>query len=468
MTKRLSRVAAFAAEHKWALIVLALLLVRRVMALYCLRFTYSLQSDDTAYVTSGITFANTGMITMHEPAHPSAQIMPGMTVLIGLFSFLFGEGDLLWAALKLLWICMGTLTAWFVYRCVRLFCPAWCGVVGMLPFFRSDIVWMDNTILTETPFMLALTAMVYYTLKMAKEPGWPCFWCCLAAYMAGLMLKANIAPYPLLALAYLLFVKYDRKLLLRQCAVLAGVVLCFVIPWSIRNYIHFHAFIPLTYGAGNPTLMGTYQGMEYPEDEELDYETNVEQVAREKYADYYDENGKVKPGFRRYVALGKEGIKAAYRQKMWAQKDFKRMAYSYLIMKPQMMIDSIFYGATLFDESKEALLLEQRIDLRICIAAIAAALILKNNRRPVLFVAGVYLVNIYIYAMTFAFSRYNASLMSMRFILVGLGSALILGLIQQGMETLRAKGRGSPAGRTEQAVDAGPAEEKMNFGGGQV
>lgn len=101
---------------------------------------------------------------------------------------------------------------------------------SLCALFRADFIWMDNLILTETPFMLALTAMVYYTLRMGKQPGFRYFWPCAISYMAGLMLKANIALYPLFALVYLLVVKYDRKLLAKQCVVLAGVVLCFVIP----------------------------------------------------------------------------------------------------------------------------------------------------------------------------------------------------------------------------------------------
>lgn len=123
------------------------------------------------------------------------------------------------------------------------------------------------------------------------------------------MLKANIALYPLFALVYLLVVKYDWKLLAKQCVVLAGIVLCFVVPWSIRNYVQFHAFVPLTYGAGNPTLLGTYQGEGFPSDDILDYETNVERVAEEKYADYYDDAGKVLPGISAMFPCRKMGLK---------------------------------------------------------------------------------------------------------------------------------------------------------------
>lgn len=431
---------SFMKAHKAALIVLSLLLILRLMALYSLGFTYSLESDDVSYIESGIRFARTGTITMHDD-YPSAQIMPGMTVLIGLFVLLFGEGKLLWIALKLLWICMGLGTAWFVYRSVCLFVPKWCGIIGMLPLFRADFIWMDNLILTETPFLLALTAMVYYTLRMGRQPGFRYFWPCAISYMAGLMLKANIALYPLFALVYLLVVKYDRKLLAKQCVVLAGIVLCFVIPWSIRNYVQFRAFVPLTYGAGNPTLLGTYQGEGFPSDDILDYETNVEKVAAEKYADYYDNTGKVLPQYQRYVSLQKDEIKAAYRQQVWWDTDYKKMLYSYGVIKPQTMIESVFYWDTVFDQPIETLQQIQRVDLYLCIASLVAALVLKRYRKPMLFITAVYLGNIYIYSMTYAFSRYNASLMSMRFILLGIGAGLLVLLLKRGMDTMASRSK---------------------------
>ena len=197
--------------------------------------------------------------------------------------------------------------------------------------------------------------------------------------------------------------------------------------------------MPLTYGAGNPTLLGTYQGEQYPSDDELDYETNVEQVAKEKYADYYDENGEVLPQYQRYVSLQKDAIKAKYRQQVWWDTDYKKMLYSYGVIKPQMMIESVFYWDTVFNQPLEALQQIQRVDLYLCIASLIAAFVLKRHRKPLLFVTAAYLGNIYIYSMTYAFSRYNASLMSMRFILIGIGAGLLVSLLKRGMDTLAAK-----------------------------
>ena len=432
------KIEPFLIGRRWALLVLALLLCQRLAALYTLGVYYSLGSDDIDYLQSGITFAKTGMLTMHEDYCPSAQIMPGMPVLIGLFSLLFGEGMGLWAALKLLWVLMGTLTAWFVYRSVCIFAPQWCGVAAMLCLFRADFVWMDNLLLTETPFLLALTAAAYYTFMMAKAPGWRYFWCCAAAYMFGLMFKANIAPYPLLALLYLLLMRYDHKLLLRQCGALAGVVLCFVIPWSVRNYMHFHAFVPLTYGVGNPTLLGTYQGVGYPADEGLDYETNVEAVAKEKYAAYYDEKGQVMPEYERFVNLGKDGIKARYRQQVWWGKGPQSMLASYLAIKPWSMVNSIFYWEDLLGQGRAVVSWLQHLNLALCLLTVPASVLLKKNRKQVLFLGSTYLANIYIYAMTFAFDRYNASLMGLRFILAGIGLGLLAQLAGRAVQALRA------------------------------
>lgn len=88
--------------------------------------------------------------------------------------------------------------------------------------------------------------------------------------------------------------------------------------------------------------MGTYQGEGYPSDDTLDYETNVDKVVEKEFADYYGENGEVLPQYQRYVSLQKDGIKASYRQQVWWDTDCKNMLYSYGVIKPYMMIESVF------------------------------------------------------------------------------------------------------------------------------
>lgn len=423
------KVKEFIVDNKFIIIIMALLLIERLYAMYTVGVTYNIESDDLSYIISGITFKNTGTITMH--GYLSGQIMPGMPVLIGFVSLIFGEGKLLWLALKILWFIMNSFTAFFIYKIVTLYTPKWCGIFATLPLFWVDFVWMDNLILTETPFLVLFIAMIYFTLMMGRTGKWRYFWLCAACYMLALMFKANIGVYPLFAFLYLLLVKYDFVTLLKQCGILACVILCFVIPWGIRNYIHFDAFVPLTWGAGNPLLLGTYQGYGYPLDEDLDYETNVEEVALEKFAEYYDEEGNIVPDYMaKYISLEKDGIKAKYRMKVWAQENPKSMLKSYLIEKPKNMIHSVFYWREVFSVPVTKIIFFRELNWDLCILTVLAALFVKKYRSIILYLALLYIGNIYIYAMTFSFDRYAATLLPLRFITLGIGIMVFVDLLK--------------------------------------
>ena len=419
-------------RENWLLVlVLALLFLERAAALWTLGAEYTLASDDLSYVKSGIYFAQNGVITMHGTT-PSAQIMPGMTWLIGLFAALFGEGGhALWLALKLLWISMGTATGWFLFKSVTLFAPKWCGAVACLPLFGADFVWTDNLILTETPFILCLSAMLYYTFLLGRERSRRAFAGCAVSYLAAILLKANIAVYPLFALGYLLTVKYPFKRLLKQGLILACLVLCFLVPWTVRNYVQFHAFVPLTYGAGNPTLLGTYQGYGYPADEELDYVTNVDEPFREAYAAYFDENGEIPERYQKYLSLQHDGMKASYRLEEWASRDLKSLIVSYGFLKPLEIVRGTFYWERVFNIPGTWVQEAQDLNLLLCALAAAASLLFRKHRAQCLYLIILYGGNVYIYAMTYAFGRYSIGLMPMRCILVGLGASALVGGIRR-------------------------------------
>lgn len=427
-------------ENRLLVLVLALLFLERAAALWTLGAEYALASDDLSYIKSGIYFAQNGVVTMHGTT-PSAQIMPGMTWLIGLFAALFGEGGhALWLALKLLWISMGTATGWFLFKSVTLFASKWCGAVACLPLFGADFVWTDNLILTETPFILCLSAMLYYTFLLGRDRSRRAFAGCAVSYLAAILLKANIAVYPLFALGYLLAVKYPFRRLLKQGLILACLVLCFLVPWAARNYVQFRAFVPLTYGAGNPTLLGTYQGYGYPADEELDYVSNVDVPFRETYAAYFDENGEVPEKYQKYLSLQHDGMKASYRLEEWARRDLKSLIVSYGFLKPLEIVKGIFYWDRVFNIPGTLVQKAQDLNLLLCALAAAVSLLFRKHRAQCLYLIVLYGGNVYIYAMTYAFGRYSIGLMPMRCILVGLGASALVGGIRRllGRRTLPA------------------------------
>lgn len=416
---------------RFIFIILILLLAERLILMATLGIDYNLSNDDMGYFNSGIHFANTGIISIYS-AHPSAMVMPGMAVTLGILSFLFGEGMGYWLAAKLLWCCLGVLTAYFVYKSVSLFVPKQYGLIMACVFFLPNYVWMDNVILTESPYFCFLTAAIYFTLAMGKFDDRKYFIGYVLATMGALMFRALAISFPFFTAAYLLFMKAHRKTLLRRGLAFAAVLLIFLVPWTIRNYMHFDAFIPLTYGSGNPTLQGTYQGRGYPADEELDYETNVEQVFRIEYADYLDENGLAKNDVQhQFLVLEKDGIKAEYRMGVWWDTHPLLMLITYFIIKPVAMPIKVFYWLDCFGVSLTPLLVIRFVDLLVCCGIFLLALILKKHRAQIVFLAVTYWVYIYMIATTLACDRYAETLMTFRYILIGIGLPMIVDLFKQ-------------------------------------
>lgn len=442
-------------EHRAILIVMLLLFIERVLAFGFLKLDYSLHSDDFDYVRSGIIFANTGTITMHGQV--SAQIMPGMTWFIGAVSFIFGEGRLLLLVLRLSWLLMGTLTALYIYRSVTLFAPKWCGVLAALPLFAPNFVWLDNLILTETPYILFSSAMIYHTLQMGRTRRMKHFWFTTLFYMLTLLLKANAAIYPLFAAIYLLMCKYGFLRLLKQGLILLGVVLLFVVPWSIRNYKQFHAFVPLTYGGGNPLLLGTSQGetARARKDNDPGYAEAVESEYREKYADYLTEDGKAKePDKNRFLSLQKDAIRAKLRIKEWFNRDTNGFLHAYLVEKPSIMVYGLYYNKQIYGVSAAQLQPFRIFAYLMTIASFFLAFVLKKYRRVMVFLAMNYVVNLYIYAATYAFSRYGQSLLHIWYIMIGIG--LYLACIAVGRAAKAAKA----FAKRQAAAETPPPETK--------
>ena len=206
------KIKLFILDNWCVLIVIIISLILHILALNELGFNYTLNSDDASYIQSGITFLETGKITMHGVI--SAQIMPGMTFLIALVALVFGTGSGLMVALKILWMLMGITTIYVVYKTIKLYTNKYIATIPCLFFLAIDYIWMDNLILTETPYILLFSLLIYHTLKLSQNVNNKDYILIVIYYILAVFIRPNIGIYPIFLVIFLLLKKYNFKLLM--------------------------------------------------------------------------------------------------------------------------------------------------------------------------------------------------------------------------------------------------------------
>ena len=414
--------------NNWLIVIVMIIsLVLHILAIKQLGFNYTLNSDDASYVKSGIVFLQTGEITMHGVI--SAQIMPGMTFLIAFMALIFGTGTKLMISLKVLWMIMGISTICVVYKTIKLYTNKYISALSCLFFLAIDYVWMDNLILTETPFILLFALLIYHTLKLSQNTNRKDYILIIIYYIMAVFIRPNIGIFPIFLFIFLLLKKYDFKLLMKQCLIAGAILLLCLIPWTYRNYKVFGKFIPLTYGIGNPLLLGTYQGVGYPLDEELDYVKKIEKKIPDKMK-YYLENTNEKEYMTKYYLLEYDGMKAKYRMHEWWNKDKISMLKSYLYYKPKELFNNYFYWDTIL--GIKPMVLSTIRKLEILFFGLSSLLILLNKKRikEWLFLILTYGSQIALYSYTFAFSRYAISMFFIRYIVIGIGIGILYDIVK--------------------------------------
>lgn len=414
--------------NNWLIVIIMIIsLVLHILAIKQLGFNYTLNSDDASYVKSGIVFLQTGEIIMHGVI--SAQIMPGMTFLIAFMALIFGTGTKLMISLKVLWMIMGISTICVVYKTIKLYTNKYISALSCLFFLAIDYVWMDNLILTETPFILLFALLIYHTLKLSQNTNRKDYILIIIYYIMAVFIRPNIGIFPIFLFIFLLLKKYDFKLLMKQCLIAGAILLLCLIPWTYRNYKVFGKFIPLTYGTGNPLLLGTYQGVGYPLDEELDYVKNVDEKIPDKMK-YYLENTNEKEYMTKYYLLEYDGMKAKYRMHEWWNKDKISMLKSYLYYKPKELFNNYFYWDTIL--GIKPMVLSTIRKLEILFFGLSSLLILLNKKRikEWLFLILTYGSQIALYSYTFAFSRYAISMFFIRYIVIGIGIGILYDIVK--------------------------------------
>jgi 4-amino-4-deoxy-L-arabinose transferase-like glycosyltransferase len=173
---------------------------------------------------------------------------------------------------KIIQSLLGGLLCWVVFAAARrslgdrtaLVAAAWTAVY-------PELVVLSGFLYTETLFILAEAAVFLYLLSAFREDrmrDW-----ILAGFFLGVsILIRTLLPFfpPFLFLACLLLREHRKRW--KGIVVLTAIAVTVVLPWTIRNALVFHEFIPLTTGSGKELFIGSdvERGGRYRHDESIE------------------------------------------------------------------------------------------------------------------------------------------------------------------------------------------------------
>lgn len=244
-----------------ALAIFGFALLVRVIYNNTVAFHYTPTHDSLFYQTIGLNLLREHCFCLH-PNLPTVYRAPLWPFIIAAISIFSGQNDYI---LRIFLSLVGSGTCLLIYLFARdLF--GWR--IGILAGVAAAIYpWLfiyDGWLYTESLFTFLLFAFCYVLYRQqrhARSWGW-----ILCGILLGLISLTR--PNGLLVIAlFILWVAVmvwkkviPWRIATRSVAISTLLAIAIIAPWTIRNYIVSHAFVPVATGDGT-VLLGAYNNM---------------------------------------------------------------------------------------------------------------------------------------------------------------------------------------------------------------
>jgi 4-amino-4-deoxy-L-arabinose transferase-like glycosyltransferase len=242
-----------------AILLFCLAVSVRVLYNVTVASAYSPQYDSLAYQSIGFNVLDEHCFCLH-PYITTIYRPPLWPWLIAGISLIFGRADIYD---RLFLCCLGAGTCVLIYLFARDLFGRRIGLLaGLIACVYPALYLYDGWLYTESLYTFLLTAICYCVLRIQRDGGRRRrLWLLCAVLLALLSLtRPNGILVLALVVAWTIFLTW-RKLLRSRVLVNAGVAaivaLLLISPWSIRNYLVSHSFVPVATGDGT-VLLGAY------------------------------------------------------------------------------------------------------------------------------------------------------------------------------------------------------------------
>ena len=243
-----------------ALGIFVLALAVRVIYNNTVAHNYTPLHDSLFYQTIGLNLLREHCFCLH-PYIATVYRAPLWPFLIAGLSVIFGPGDY---AARIFLSIVGSGTCVLVYLFARdLFGKSLGLLAGVIAAIYPELYIYDGWLYTESLYIFLSFALCYTLYRIQRVRGEKTWLWVISGIVLGLLSLTRPNGLLLLALVIawaivlLWFKLLARSATLRGILMAVFIALALVTPWTVRNYLVSHAFIPVATGDGT-VLLGAY------------------------------------------------------------------------------------------------------------------------------------------------------------------------------------------------------------------
>ena len=293
---------------------------------------------------------------MSDPNHLGHP--PGYSILIAIVFATFGESD---AALQLVQIFADAAASVILFLiALALFNMTTATIAGMLVALAPQFTYNSVMLLPDSLSVLPILLAIYFLTRAYKRPRLLTFIIIGALVGLSCWLRANallLAPFMAASVPLL----FERGKRMRFALALVGGSICVIAPLTIRNYIVYDHFIPVSLGAGQTLLEGI---SDYDEEKSLGI-PNTDMGLMKWEADFYkrpDYYGTLfnPDGVRRERLRLRQGFAVIRSHPFWFFGVMARRAGAMLRLERVRLISAdppVTHSLALTDETRPALVI---------------------------------------------------------------------------------------------------------------
>jgi 4-amino-4-deoxy-L-arabinose transferase-like glycosyltransferase len=245
----------------WLAAIVALALVVRIGVVIATPH-YQARTDAADFDRLGVALADHGHYpdsSEWAPRGPTAFRPPLFPAALAAVYRVVGTGSVheRWTAGRLLEAVLGALAAGLTCLiATRLWGPPVGLVAGALAAIDPPLLLVGSSLLSESLFIPLVLGAVFAALVFRTDARLR--WAGLSGVLVGCAALTRGNGFVLvIPLALLVFSQRPRRRALGASALLLAAAILTVLPWTVRNYVEFHRFVPLT-TEGGYALAGTY------------------------------------------------------------------------------------------------------------------------------------------------------------------------------------------------------------------